>query len=193
MEDGKVTTSSPESPETPEEELARLRVEHDSLLADRGLFGRTWSGWKKSGRSPAEGHEVVRGRDDLVIGFQFVDDDRDTHKVKRMCGGARYPALELLRVVPVPVGTGGRQVADDALARRVKYYFEEWGHMHRYRRITRELAEDPDVDDPVNHKRVARQGMVGVHFQGVTPDRLRNLTHASVCPGLSSCSRTQVR
>src|SRR5699024_11631855 len=34
-EAGKVSTSSPDRPETPEEELARLRVENDSLRADK--------------------------------------------------------------------------------------------------------------------------------------------------------------
>ena len=40
---------------------------------------------RRGARHLAEGHEVFRGRDELVIRFQFACDHRHTHEVKRMC------------------------------------------------------------------------------------------------------------
>src|SRR5699024_4461459 len=62
-----------------------------------------------------------------------------------------------------------RQAADDALCERIEHHFEFWNHTYGYRRITAELAEDPEADGTVNRKRVARlmqqNGMVGIHLR----------------------------
>lgn len=62
-----------------------------------------------------------------------------------------------------------RQAADDALATRIADIHQEWDRTYGYRRMTVELAEDPEVDGTVNHKRVARlmreNNLVGVHLR----------------------------
>ena len=59
---GKVPTSTADHPETPEDELARLRVENDSLRADSGPFALMWSVWKKNGRFCARPRNISRQR-----------------------------------------------------------------------------------------------------------------------------------
>lgn len=107
-----------------------------------------------------------------MIRFQFVDDHRNTHEVKRMCAVLDIQRSSFYAWCRSRPARAARQEADDALAARIERHFEEWDHTYGYRRITRELAADPDVGEPVNHKRVARlmrdKGMVGVHLRKPT-------------------------
>lgn len=62
-----------------------------------------------------------------------------------------------------------RQQRDEALLERIRHHYQEWNRTLGYRRMSVELAEDPLVSDPVNHKRVARlmrhHNIVGVHLR----------------------------
>ncbi|QUL79605.1 transposase [Brevibacterium sp. SMBL_HHYL_HB1] len=61
-EAGKVSTSSPDRPETPEEELARCGSRTIRCAPISGLCGRMWSGWKKSERSCGKPRNISRQR-----------------------------------------------------------------------------------------------------------------------------------
>ena len=128
-EAGKVSTSSPDRPETPEEELARLRVENDSLRADkRSLRVGSEGAAGRRASDPAESHEIFRGRDDLVIRFQFVDDHRNTHEVKRMCSVLGIQRSSFYKWCASRPARAARQAADDALCERIEHHFEFWDH-----------------------------------------------------------------
>jgi hypothetical protein len=104
-----------------------------------------------------------------VIRFQFVDDHRNTHEVKRMCSVLGIQRSSFYKWCASRPARAARQAADDALCERIEHHFEFWDHTYGYRRITAELADDPHVDEPVNRKRVARlmrnNGMVGIHLR----------------------------
>lgn len=104
-----------------------------------------------------------------MIRFQFVDDHRNTHEVKRMCAVLGIQRSSFYKWCAARPAREARQAADDALVARIKDHFEFWDHTYGYRRITAELAEDPEVDGPVNRKRVARlmrkNGLVGIHLR----------------------------
>jgi transposase InsO family protein len=104
-----------------------------------------------------------------VIRFQFVHDHRNTHEVKRMCAVLGLQRSSFYKWCASRSARAARQAADDALCERIEHHFEFWDHTYGYRRITAELADDPEVDGPVNRKRVARlmrnNGMVGVHLR----------------------------
>lgn len=104
-----------------------------------------------------------------MIRFQFVDDYRGTHEVKRMCAVLGIQRSSYYKWRDTQSTRVARQAADEALVDRIRTHHEDWDHTYGYRRMTVELAEDPDVDGPVNHKRVARlmraNNIVGVHLR----------------------------
>jgi len=104
-----------------------------------------------------------------VIRFQFVDDHRNTHELKRMCAVLGIQRSSFYKWCQSRPARAARREADDALMARLRHHFEDWEHTYGYRRITSELDEDPEVDVPVNHKRVARlmrdNALVGVHLR----------------------------
>ncbi|WP_407645353.1 IS3 family transposase [Brevibacterium limosum] len=166
---GTVPTAAAGHPESAEEELARLRVENADLI-DRAKRLRA------ENDKLAEERAILRkatkyfaAGDDLVIRFQFVDDHRNTHEVKRMCAVLGLQRSSFYKWCACRSARAARQAADDALCERIEHHFEFWDHTYGYRRITAELADDPEVDEPVNRKRVARlmrnNGMVGIHLR----------------------------
>ncbi|MDN5806527.1 MAG: IS3 family transposase [Brevibacterium sp.] len=166
---GAVPTGSADHPETTEDEIARLRVENADLLERQKRL-------RAENDQLAEERAILRkatkyfgGRDELVIRFQFVDDYRGTYEVKRMCAVLGIQRSSYYKWRATQSARVARQAADEALVERIRDHHEEWDHTYGYRRMTVELAEDPDVDGPVNHKRVARlmraNNIVGVHLR----------------------------
>lgn len=104
-----------------------------------------------------------------MIRFQFVDDHRHTYEVKRMCAVLGIQRSSYYKWRETMSDRAASQAADEALVDRIRDHYEEWNHTYGYRRITVELAEDPAVDGPVNHKRIARlmrqHNIVGVHLR----------------------------
>lgn len=104
-----------------------------------------------------------------MIRFQFVDDHRNTHEVKRMCAVLGIQRSSFYKWCATRPARQARQEADDALLERIRHHFKEWDHTYGYRRITSELGDDPEVSEPVNRKRVARlmreDHLVGVHLR----------------------------
>ena len=99
--------------------------------------------------------------------FQFVDDYRNTHGVKRLCD-----VLGLNRSSHYKWRAGhevrkARQHADEALVERMRDYHQEFDRTIGVRRMTIELNEN--ADQPINHKRVERlmrtHNIIGVNLR----------------------------
>lgn len=104
-----------------------------------------------------------------MIRFWFVDDYRDTHEVKRMCKVLGIGRSSYYKWRAGKAARQARHVADAVLVDRIRDHHREWDHTLGYRRMTAELADDDQVEGPVNHKRVARlmrvNNIVGVHLR----------------------------
>ncbi|MGP9489653.1 IS3 family transposase [Glutamicibacter sp. 287] len=130
----------------------------------------------------AEERDILRkatkyfgGRDELVIRFQFVEDYRDTHAVKRICVVLGLNRSSYYKWRAARPARAARGLEDQALLDHILRHYKEWNRTLGYRRMSVELAcdprvqDDPLVDGPVNHKRVARlmreNNLVGVHLR----------------------------
>ncbi|WP_413336613.1 IS3 family transposase [Brevibacterium sp. GP-SGM9] len=166
---GAVPTSAPAHPETPEEEVARLRVENDSLRADKRSLRTDVERLEEERAILRKATKYFAAGDDLVIRFQFVDDHRDINGVKRVCEVLSIQRSSYYKWRDSRQDRADRQAADDALVARIADIHRDWDHTYGYRRIAVELAADPAVDGPVNHKRVARlmraNNIVGIHLR----------------------------
>ncbi|SMY10811.1 Transposase InsO and inactivated derivatives [Brevibacterium jeotgali] len=104
-----------------------------------------------------------------MIRFQFVEDHRHTHRVKRMCQLLGLQRSSFYKWRESRPARQRREGVDAQLVARMHEVHEERDHTYGYRRMTAELACDPRVDGPVNHKRVARlmreHQLVGVHLR----------------------------
>ena len=104
-----------------------------------------------------------------MIRFQFVEDHRDTHEVKRMCQVLRIQRSSYYKWRAGAWARQARQQADDRLVARIQTHHGQWDRTLGYRRITVELNAEEPADRPVNHKRVARlmraNNIVGVHLR----------------------------
>lgn len=104
-----------------------------------------------------------------MIRFQFVEDHRETYTVKRMCAVLNIHRSSYYKWRATGQARTARARVDQALLERIEYHFDYWEGVYGYRRITAELADDPQVSGPVNHKRVARlmrqAGLVGFNLR----------------------------
>lgn len=104
-----------------------------------------------------------------MIRFHFVEDHRDTYQVKRICTVLGIQRSSYYKWRAGKEKRGARAQADQMLAQRISAVHQHWDRTYGYRRITAELAEDPEINSPVNHKRVARlmpqRGIIGVHLR----------------------------
>ena len=104
-----------------------------------------------------------------MIRFWFVDDHRRTHEVKRMCEVLGIHRSSYYKWRAGKTARQAREEADAALTERIRAHHQEWDHTLGYRRMTAELADDDQVEGPINHKRVARlmrvNNIVGVHLR----------------------------
>lgn len=104
-----------------------------------------------------------------MIRFQFVADHCHTHEVKRMCQVLGLQRSSFYKWRESRPARQRREAADERLVARMQTVYEERDRTYGYRRMTVELACDPGVEGPVNHKRVARlmrkHQLVGVHLR----------------------------
>ncbi|SMY03362.1 Transposase InsO and inactivated derivatives [Brevibacterium antiquum] len=104
-----------------------------------------------------------------MIRFQFVADHRHAHGVKRMCTVLGIQRSSFYAWREGRAARRQRQEADARLVARMQAVHEERDHTYGYRRMSVELARDPRVEGPVNHKKVARlmreNQLVGVHLR----------------------------
>ena len=99
--------------------------------------------------------------------FQFVDDHRNTHGVKRLCEVLGLNRSSFYKWHSGRDARKARQDADEALVERMREYHEEFDRTIGVRRMTIELNEK--ADQPINHKRVERLmregNIVGVNLR----------------------------
>nr|WP_156119406.1 IS3 family transposase [Corynebacterium humireducens] len=117
-----------------EREVRRLREERDILRKAAKYFG---------------------GRDELVIRFQFVDDARNDHSVKRLCEVLQLNRSSYYKWKNTSATRKKRLLSDAILGARVKAVFTKERGCYGAKRITAELNDDSTAT-PVNHKKVAR-------------------------------------
>src|SRR5699024_2893651 len=118
-------------------------------------------------RYPAQGREVFRGRDDLVIRFQFVDDYATTYSVKRLCHVLNLNRSSFYKWRDGEPVRRQRRNADETLVAQMRDYHEEFDATIGVRRMTAEINDH--TKDPVNHKRIERlmrqHQIVGVNLR----------------------------
>ncbi|AJK69593.1 hypothetical protein B840_10040 [Corynebacterium marinum DSM 44953] len=90
-----------------------------------------------------------------MIRFQFVDDTRHDHPVKRMCEIPELNRTSYYKWKSSLPARRKRLVSDAILGARVKTIFAAERGCYGAKRITAELNDQPE-DLKVNHKRVAR-------------------------------------
>ncbi|BAC18756.1 integrase core domain protein [Corynebacterium efficiens YS-314] len=104
-----------------------------------------------------------------MIRFQFVEDHHHAHRVKRMCQLLGLQRSSFYKWRASRAARQRREGADAQLVARMREVHVERDRTYGYRRMTAELACDPRVVGPVNHKRVARlmrdHNLVGVHLR----------------------------
>lgn len=104
-----------------------------------------------------------------MIRFQFVDDHRNTHEVKRMCQVLSINRSSYYKWRAGQAARAGRAAADAVLIAKIEAIENEWDQTLGYRRMTIELRADSDVEEAINKKRVARvmreAGIVGIHLR----------------------------
>ncbi|WP_166433064.1 IS3 family transposase [Nesterenkonia salmonea] len=104
-----------------------------------------------------------------MIRFQFVEDHRGTHEVKRMCQVLQIQRSSYYKWQAGRWARQQREQADDRVLARIRDHHQEWDHTLGYRRMTVELNADQPAGEPLNHKRVARlmraKNIVGVHLR----------------------------
>lgn len=104
-----------------------------------------------------------------MIRFQFVEDHRGAHEVKRMCQVLGIQRSSFYKWLDGREARQQRQQADEAVVAWIRDHHEEWDRTLGYRRMTVELNAEAPAGGPLNHKRVARlmraNGIVGVHLR----------------------------
>lgn len=104
-----------------------------------------------------------------MIRFQFAQDHRDTHAVKRICDVVGINRSSYYKWRETRDAKAARARDEQDLLALITGHYERWDRTLGYRRVTAELAADPQVSAPVNHKRVARlmrmNNLVGVHLR----------------------------
>lgn len=104
-----------------------------------------------------------------MIRFQFVEDQRDTHAVKRICHVLGLNRSSYYKWRDTREARAARAREDEGLMAHIQRHYDHWDRTLGYRRVSAELATDPQVGTPVNHKRVARlmraNHLVGVHLR----------------------------
>ena len=104
-----------------------------------------------------------------MIRFQFVEDHRDTHEVKRMCQVLGIHRSSYYKWLNARQARQAKQQADDAVLGRIRDHHQEWNHTLGYRRMTVEINAEQPTNEPLNHKRVSRlmreNDIVGLHLR----------------------------
>lgn len=90
-----------------------------------------------------------------MIRFQFVDDAKKNHSVKRLCEVLKLNRSSYYKWKTTSTTRKNRLLSDAILGARVKAVFTKERGCYGAKRITAELNDDlPDT--PVNHKKIAR-------------------------------------
>lgn len=90
-----------------------------------------------------------------MIRFQFVDDAKNNHSVKRLCEVLKLNRSSYYKWKSSVPARRKRLVSDAILGARVKTVFTQERGCYGSKRITAELNDD-SPGSPVNHKKVAR-------------------------------------
>ena len=90
-----------------------------------------------------------------MIRFQFVDDTRNDHSVKRLCEVLKLNRSSYYKWKNTSAMRKKRLLSDAILGARVKAVFTKERGCYGAKRITAELNDD-STTTPVNHKKVAR-------------------------------------
>ena len=104
-----------------------------------------------------------------MIRFQFVDDHRTEHSVKRMCHVVGANRASYYKWRDSAKRREDRICDDGCLGARINVVFEDSNGCYGAKRITAELNSQEGCD-PVNHKRVARV-MKAMGLKGYTKAR----------------------
>ena len=90
-----------------------------------------------------------------MIRFQFVDDAKNSHSVKRLCEVLKLNRSSYYKWKKTSTTRKKRLLSDAVLGARVKTVFTKERGCYGSKRITAEL-NDNSTTAPVNHKKIAR-------------------------------------
>ena len=90
-----------------------------------------------------------------MIRFQFVDDAKNSHSVKRLCEVLKLNRSSYYKWKKTSTTRKKRLLSDAILGARVKAVFTKERGCYGAKRITAEL-NDNSTTAPVNHKKIAR-------------------------------------
>ncbi|MFD0035999.1 IS3 family transposase [Streptomyces sp. NPDC127172] len=174
-----VTSTSPAGEATTQELEERIRALEAELRATR-----------KENATLATERDILRKatkffafRDDLVISrYQFIEDHRETHEVKRLCQVLGVVRSSYYKWREGREARAERERADQALAERIRAVHDESDRAYGAPRVTAELRDELGMQ--INEKKVARVmrkfHIVGIHLRKKVKTTVPEPSHTPV-------------